>query len=416
MKKITKHLIMVLLSFLMMTPFVKVNALETTMGGIDSFLRSKMKTTKVGDTVIVVYAINYKGNNLKSNIDISLDYDKEYLKLNLISGVAGEPMGACRIFNQNNINCYNVPSERETNFNLVFKIIKDFDTDKQVTATAKVVDKDKDIILDQPATVTKIPVLKEPVKEENPVILKEESTSLKSGDIYNISYRLNEKSQGKKPTFKSSNEKIISVSPEGSLRALSPGEADVIISLDDYETKFHVVVAGEKQGEEKECLIEKIGVVANLEVKQSEVKKLDISLEPSCSLMSELEYEMLDTNVAWIDANGYVIGLHPGKTNLKIRSKNKEVTVGVTVLGTTNNAKRNPHPLVVIIITLIFEAIIYFIYKFLKNKNILASLIFRKKKNNNSEESSNDEVSDQSDDSNKENSDDEYFDGIDLDV
>ena len=144
----------------------------------------------------------------------------------------------------------------------------------------------------------------------------------------------------KKVTFKSSNDKVVSVSSTGKLKAKKNGTAKITVRSTFDRTK-------------KATLTVKVGTpVTKIKVKSKSVsvrvgKKVDLkaSVSPSSATIKKLTYTSSNKKVATVSSKGIVTGKKSGKASITIKSTdgtNKKTVVKVTVKKATTTTTGKP--------------------------------------------------------------------------
>ena len=128
--KILKKLIVLTIVLIGFT----ANALTVTDGAIVGKMVVNKRPTVVNELITVNYVFLYKSNR-NSNIQIKLEYPKEYLSARFVVSLPGKPNPACKFTTSDVITCYNVEHSKEQLITVMFKIVKTFDTDKKITAS-----------------------------------------------------------------------------------------------------------------------------------------------------------------------------------------------------------------------------------------------------------------------------------------
>lgn len=379
----------IMITLMLVLNVLTVKAKEIT-GTIESKIRTKDYQTTAGSTFNVVYGINFS-DSINEDVTLKLDYDEEYLKMGMILVVDGENGAACKILDKKNVKCFNAKSK---SINLNFRVLKDFNTDKVITTNVeskKVKFRSSDVLTvkmnDQKAVDSKC------------LTLLEDNVTISVGKDYSIQYLEDNKDkrekEAEKISFSSSNPEIAIVSDAGVITGVSEGAATVTLTKENCEKKLQVLV------NKKQVVLEEVRIADSIKIKSKEAQKLDISFVPADVDLNTVVMTIGNNKIAWIDREKlYLIGLNPGTTELKIKSDKLEKNVKIEVISDVS--KKSGSDFKVIILLIVLFGIIYALYKFVLKGNLL-------KPKDKTEAIKEETLKTDSDDE-------EYFEGIDIDI
>lgn len=374
------------------------NALTVTDGAIVGKMVVNKRPTVVNELITVNYVFLYKSNK-NANIQIKLEYPTEYLSVKYVVGLPNKPNPACKFSTSDVITCYNVDHSKEQLVTVMYKVVKTFDTDKKISATITS-DYDKVKFSTSRSDIV-IPSIK---AKDGSFIKVLEKYEVAVEDNQSLNYELAKEHKDKKLTFTSSDTNIVTVDKDGILTGIKEGVAKVTIATDDDKKVIEVKVTPK---EKEECIVNKVSITKPSKfIRVGEVFSLDVKLDNSCFDKRNLKYENSDNSVLWVDTNGYLVGLKTGKSHVKIMYNGKELASLDVQVGIE---KKKSNSSILIILVLILIVIVIVLYLFLsKKKTSYKSYEVNDEK---------DDYSDTKDSKTKEtDNEEEYFDGIDLDV
>lgn len=374
------------------------NALTVTDGAIVGKMVVNKRPTVVNELITVNYVFLYKSNK-NTNIQIKLEYPTEYLSVKYVVGLPNKPNPACKFSTSDVITCYNVDHSKEQLVTVMYKVVKTFDTDKKISATITS-DYDKVKFSTSRSDIV-IPSIK---AKDGSFIKVLEKYEVAVEDNQSLNYELAKEYKDKKLTFTSSDTNIVTVDKDGILTGIKEGVAKVTIATDDDKKVVEVKVTPK---EKEECIVNKVSITKPSKfIRVGEVFSLDVKLDNSCFDKRNLKYENSDNSVVWVDTNGYLVGLKTGKSHVKIMYNGKELASLDVQVGIE---KKKSNSSILIILVLILIVIVIVLYLFLsKKKTSYKSYEVNDEK---------DDYSDTKDSKTKEtDNEEEYFDGIDLDV
>jgi len=346
--KILKKLIVLTIVLIGFT----ANALTVTDGAIVGKMVVNKRPTVVNELITVNYVFLYKSNR-NSNIQIKLEYPKEYLSARFVVSLPGKPNPACKFTTSDVITCYNVEHSKEQLITVMFKIVKTFDTDKKITASI-ISDYDKVKFSTSKSEIT-IPKIK---------------------------------------------------AKDGSFTGVKEGTAKVTIATEDDQKTVEVKVTPKAK---EECTVNKVTVTKPSKfIRVGEVFSLDVKPDNTCFDKRNLKYENSDSSVVWVDTNGYLVGLKSGKAHVKIMYNGKELANLDVQVGLEKKKSNNSLLIIIVLIVIVIVVVLYF-------------FLGKKKKDYPSYDSSDDKDDYSSSNTNNNktketDNEEEYFDGIDLDV
>ena len=374
------------------------NALTVTDGAIVGKMVVNKRPTVVNELITVNYVFLYKSNK-NANIQIKFEYPTEYLSVKYVVGLPNKPNPACKFSTSDVITCYNVDHSKEQLVTVMYKVVKTFDTDKKISATITS-DYDKVKFSTSRSDIV-IPSIK---AKDGSFIKVLEKYEVAVEDNQSLNYELAKEHKDKKLTFTSSDTNIVTVDKDGILTGIKEGVAKVTIATDDDKKVVEVKVTPK---EKEECIVNKVSITKPSKfIRVGEVFSLDVKLDNSCFDKRNLKYENSDNSVVWVDTNGYLVGLKTGKSHVKIMYNGKELASLDVQVGIE---KKKSNSSILIILVLILIVIVIVLYLFLsKKKTSYKSYEVNDEK---------DDYSDTKDSKTKEtDNEEEYFDGIDLDV
>ena len=381
--KILKKLIVLTIVLIGFT----ANALTVTDGAIVGKMVINKRPTVVNELITVNYVFLYKSNR-NSNIQIKLEYPKEYLSARFVVSLPGKPNPACKFTTSDVITCYNVEHSKEQLITVMFKIVKTFDTDKKITASI-ISDYDKVKFSTSKSEIT-IPKIK---AKDGSFIKVAEKHEVAVEENQSLNYEVTKEYKDKKLTFTSSDPSIVTVDKDGILTGVKEGTAKVTIATEDDQKTVEVKVTVTKP---------------NKFIRVGEVFSLDVKPDNTCFDKRNLKYENSDSSVVWVDTNGYLVGLKSGKAHVKIMYNGKELANLDVQVGLEKKKSNNSLLIIIVLIVIVIVVVLYF-------------FLGKKKKDYPSYDSSDDKDDYSSSNTNNNktketDNEEEYFDGIDLDV
>ena len=356
------------------------------------------RPTVVNELITVNYVFLYKSNK-NANIQIKLEYPTEYLSVKYVVGLPNKPNPACKFSTSDVITCYNVEHSKEQLITVMYKVVKTFDADKKISASIKS-DYEK-VKFSTSKTDIIIPKIK---AKDGSFIKVSEKYEVAVEDNQSLNYELIKEYKDKKLTFTSSDPTIVTVDKDGVLTGVKEGTAKVTIAAEDDQKTVEVKVTPK---EKEECTVNKVTITKPSKfIRVGEVFSLDVKPDNTCFDKRNLKYENSDNSVVWVDTNGYLVGLKTGKSHVKIMYNGKELASLDVQVGIE---KKKSNSSILIILVLILIVIVIVLYLFLsKKKTSYKSYEVNDEK---------DDYSDTKDSKTKEtDNEEEYFDGIDLDV
>ena len=394
--KILKKLIVLTIVLIGFT----ANALTVTDGAIVGKMVINKRPTVVNELITVNYVFLYKSNR-NSNIQIKLEYPKEYLSARFVVSLPGKPNPACKFTTSDVITCYNVEHSKEQLITVMFKIVKTFDTDKKITASI-ISDYDKVKFSTSKSEIT-IPKIK---AKDGSFIKVAEKHEVAVEENQSLNYEVTKEYKDKKLTFTSSDPSIVTVDKDGILTGFKEGTAKVTIATEDDQKTVEVKVTPKAK---EECTVNKVTVTKpNKFIRVGEVFSLDVKPDNTCFDKRNLKYENSDSSVVWVDTNGYLVGLKSGKAHVKIMYNGKELANLDVQVGLEKKKSNNSLLIIIVLIVIVIVVVLYF-------------FLGKKKKDYPSYDSSDDKDDYSSSNTNNNktketDNEEEYFDGIDLDV
>ena len=278
----------------------------------------------------------------------------------------------------------------------MFKIVKTFDTDKKITASI-ISDYDKVKFSTSKSEIT-IPKIK---AKDGSFIKVAEKHEVAVEENQSLNYEVTKEYKDKKLTFTSSDPSIVTVDKDGILTGVKEGTAKVTIATEDDQKTVEVKVTPKAK---EECTVNKVTVT-----KPSKFIRVgDVKPDNTCFDKRNLKYENSDNSVVWVDTNGYLVGLKSGKAHVKIMYNGKELANLDVQVGLEKKKSNNSLLIIIVLIVIVIVVVLYF-------------FLGKKKKDYPSYDSSDDKDDYSSSNTNNNktketDNEEEYFDGIDLDV
>lgn len=375
-------------------------ALTVTDGAIVGKMIVNKRPTVVNELITVNYVFLYKSNK-NTNIQIKLEYPTEYLSAKYVVSLPGKPNPACQFTTSDVITCYNVEHSKEQLITVMYKVVKTFDTDKKISASIKS-DYEK-VKFSTSKTDIVIPKVK---AKDGSFIKVSEKYEVAVEDNQSLNYELIKEYKDKKLTFTSSDPTIVTVDKDGILTGVKEGTAKVTIAAEDDQKTVEVKVTPK---EKEECTVNKVTITKPSKfIRVGEVFSLDVKPDNTCFDKRNFKYENSDSSVVWVDTNGYLVGLKSGKSHVKVMYNGKELASLDVQVGLEKKKSNNS---VLIILVLILIVIVIVLYFFLGKKKTKYTTY--ESNDDKDDYSSNANTSSKSKDVDNEE---EYFDGIDLDV
>lgn len=134
--------------------------------------------------------------------------------------------------------------------------------------------------------------------------------------------------------WKTDNESVAIVSPNGEVTAVGEGNANIIVQIKDEDIADTCVVEVSKKPVEEPIpvLIQelKLSETENFTLKPGKTKKLECSVIPE-QHDDTLTWESSDLSVATVDASGLVTAVKEGKAVISVKATNVSATVNVIV-------------------------------------------------------------------------------------
>lgn len=377
---------------------ITANALTVKDGAIAGKMVVNKKPTVVNELVTVNYVFLYKSNR-NANIQIKLDYPREYLSARFVVSLPGKPNPACKFTTSDVITCHNVEHSKEQLVTVMYKIIKNFDGDKKITAS---IQSDYDKVK---FSVSKAEVIVPNVKAKNGSFIKiNEKFEVAVEENQSLNYELVKEYKDKKLTFTSSDSSIVTVDKDGILTGIKEGVAKIKIATEDDQKIVEVKVTPKAK---EECTVNKVIVTKPSKfIRVGEVFSLDVKPDNTCFDKRNFKYENSDSSIVWVDTNGYLVGLKSGKSHVKIMYNGKELASLDVQVGLEKKKSNNSFLIIIVLVVIVILVVVYFFLG--KKKKDYPSYDSREEK---------DDYNNNNNKTTKENdNEEEYFDGIDLDV
>ena len=407
--KILKKLIVLTIVLIGFT----ANALTVTDGAIVGKMVVNKRPTVVNELITVNYVFLYKSNR-NSNIQIKLEYPKEYLSARFVVSLPGKPNPACKFTTSDVITCYNVEHSKEqlmederkaiasslleatvmynlkgskVEDNKIPKIITDYDKVKFSTSKSEI-------------TIPKIKA------KDGSFIKVAEKHEVAVEENQSLNYEVTKEYKDKKLTFTSSDPSIVTVDKDGILTGVKEGTAKVTIATEDDQKTVEVKVTPKAK---EECTVNKVTVTKPSKfIRVGEVFSLDVKPDNTCFDKRNLKYENSDSSVVWVDTNGYLVGLKSGKAHVKIMYNGKELANLDVQVGLEKKKSNNSLLIIIVLIVIVIVVVLYFFLG--KKKKYYPSYDSSDDKDDYSSSNTNNNKTKETD------NEEEYFDGIDLDV
>ncbi len=128
-----------------------------------------------------------------------------------------------------------------------------------------------------------------------------------------------------KMEFTSSNPSVVTIDEDGMIESVGVGEAQITLNInDDVEKTIKVVVSNEASNSGFQKQPEKITFVdgSSIKVKEKELKKLEITIEPSDASKGNISWKSSDEGILTVDGNGNILGSKEGKVTVTATSDN----------------------------------------------------------------------------------------------
>lgn len=146
------------------------------------------------------------------------------------------------------------------------------------------------------------------------IVLSDYSETMQIGDSF---YLIAFTSNGKTPSFKSSNSKVASVNTYGMITAKKGGTATITAKIKNAEASCKVTVDK---------------TIINLNKRSATIERnSSFMLNATTSNNSEVSYKSSKKSVATIDENGCVLGIKPGETIITASADGSSKTCRITV-------------------------------------------------------------------------------------
>ncbi len=152
----------------------------------------------------------------------------------------------------------------------------------------------------------------------------EDGTEIFIGETLSPEYVIESKnSNDDKIKFSVSDDKIISVDNKGKIIAKNVGEAELTMRVGKYKEVVKIIVKSK---------VEKIeNVSSNIEITEGQTETIEPLLKPEKYADCEIEYKIIDKDIATIDSNGTITAQNPGTTKLVIKAGGCELKVKIIV-------------------------------------------------------------------------------------
>lgn len=149
------------------------------------------------------------------------------------------------------------------------------------------------------------------------IILSENKKELYVGNYFDLNVKTIPSSVNDSLIYESSNSNVATVDENGRVKAISQGEAVIVVSTPSSIKKSISLIVKNNVILVKDIILKN----DNITIKKGNTYKIEASVLPS-SANNNLKYESSNSNVATVDDNGVITALEIGKTIIKVSAVN----------------------------------------------------------------------------------------------